>query len=184
MEPDRADRAEEAAAEYLDVLQDIEAAQETEVVEQALTAARERLGMDAAYLTTVGPERQRLDALVGDAGVIGAQAGASIPVEKTYCARMLRGEIPRLIPDTHAEPGVSDLGATRLIGAYIGVPVKLPDGRVHGTLCCASRTSRTDLGPGEVAFMDVLAGMIATRLQEAEGNIERLTARLRGDARG
>ena len=51
---------------------------------------------------------------------------------------MLHGEVSRVIPDTRAEPVVQDLAATREIGAYIGIPVTLSDGRVHGTLCCAS----------------------------------------------
>ena len=64
--------------------------------------------------------------------------GAVIPVEQTYCARMLSGEIPNIVSDVSAEPALRKMTVIRNIGAYIGVPVQLSDGRVHGSLCCAS----------------------------------------------
>ena len=48
----------------------------------------------------------------------------------------------------------------RDIGSYIGVPVKLSDGRVHGSLCWASKGPRPDLGEPELRFMEVLAGIV------------------------
>jgi GAF domain-containing protein len=81
------------------------------------------------------------------------------------------------VPDTRAEPVVRDLIATRTIGAYVGVPVTLADGRVHGTLCCASSQPRGGLGNEELRFMRVLAGIIASRVDQAEGDVARLLAR-------
>ena len=101
------------------------------------------------------------------------------PVEQTYCMRMLNGEIPNIVPDTRAEPAIRDLDATREFHAYVGVPVKLSDGRVHGTLCCVSREPRTGLGPEELRFMQTLAGIVATRVERARGDLARLTERFR-----
>ena len=81
------------------------------------------------------------------------------------------------MPDTRAEPVVRDLIATRTIGAYVGVPVTLADGRVHGTLCCASSQPQDGLGDEELRFMRVLAGIIASRVDQAEGDVARLLAR-------
>jgi GAF domain-containing protein len=172
-----------ATAEDVEALRRIEAAEERDVVERALNAARERLHMEAAYVTTIDSEKQTIEAIVGGTDVPVA-AGAEVPLEQTYCVRMLKGEIPNLIPNTKAEPALRDLSATRYVGAYVGVPVQLPDGRVHGTLCCVSREPCDGLGEDDLRFMRVLAGIVATRIEQAQGNLARLTERLRGPARG
>jgi GAF domain-containing protein len=163
------------------MLRRIEAAHEHDVVERALSAARERLCMDAAYVTTIDPRQQTIEALVGDSIPLGLSEGLVVPIEQTYCRHMLSGDMPNIVPDTRAEPAVRDLIATRTIGAYVGVPVTLADGRVHGTLCCASSRPKGGLGDEELRFMRVLAGIIASRLDQAKGDVARLLAR-RGSA--
>jgi GAF domain-containing protein len=165
------------APEHAEAIDRIEAAQESDVVERALTAARERLGMDAAYVTTIDPQVQTLHAIVGEADIVNAYQASVIPVEHTFCQRMLNGEIPNVVPDTRAEPAMRDLAATREFGAYIGVPVRLSDGRIHGTLCCVSREPKFDIGSEDLRFMQVLAGIIAARVEQARGDMARLTAR-------
>jgi GAF domain-containing protein len=170
-----------ATSEDIEALRRIEAAQESDVVERALRAARERLRMEAAYVTTIDSEKQTIEAIVGETGVpVGP--GAQVPLEQTYCVRMLNGEIPNVVPDTHAEPALRNLGATRYVGAYVGVPVQLSDGRVHGTLCCVSKEPCDGLGEAELRFMHVLAGIIATRIEQAQGDLARLSARLRASS--
>jgi GAF domain-containing protein len=171
-------------AGYAETLQRIEAAQELDVVEQALTAARERLHMDAAYITTIDPRQQTIDAVVGDTGALGVSPGLVVPFEQTYCRHMLSGDLPNVVPDTRAEPAIRDLVATQTIGAYVGVPVTLSDGRVHGTLCCASHKPQSGIGDEELRFMQVLAGIIATRVDRAEGDIARLLARFGENSAG
>jgi GAF domain-containing protein len=167
-----------ATSEDVEALRRIEAAQESDVVEQALTAARERLQMEAAYVTTIDSEKQTIEAILGEMAA-SVSPGTQVPLEQTYCARMLSGEIANIVPDTHAEPALSDLWATRHIGAYVGVPVRLSDGRVHGTLCCVSREPVDGLGDAELRFMRVLASIVATRVEQAQGDFARLTERLR-----
>jgi GAF domain-containing protein len=166
-------------SEYVDLLEKLEAAQESDVVEQALGAAREHLGMDAAYLTTIDARHQTIDGIVGDAAAVERYQGSVLPVEQTFCMRMLNDEIPNFVPDTRAHPALRDLAATRDFGSYVGVPVRLSDGRVHGTLCCVSREPRAGAGPDELRFMQILAGIVATRLERVQGDMARLTERFR-----
>jgi len=162
---------------YTETIGRIEAAQESDVVERALAAARDRLKMDASYVTTIDPREQTINAIVGEPDVVNRLQGAVVPVEQTFCRRMLDGEIPNVVPDTRAEPAIRDLAAARAFRAYIGVPVRLSDGRVHGTLCCVSRSTKFDMGPEDLRFMQVLAGIIGTRLDQVRGDMARLTAR-------
>jgi GAF domain-containing protein len=167
------------APEYAEAIGRIEAAQENDVVERALSAARDRLAMDASYVTTIDPTEQTIHAIVGQPEIVNTYTGVVMPVDQTFCQRMLNGEIPNVVPDTRAEPAMRDLDATREFGAYIGVPVRLSDGRVHGTLCCVSREAKFDIGPEDLRFMQVLAGIIAARVDQAQGDMARLTARFR-----
>jgi GAF domain-containing protein len=162
----------------VEALRRIEAAEETDVVEQALTAARERLRMDATYVTTVDSHKQTIEGLVGETRApIGSVS--ELPLEETYCARMLKGEIQNIVPDTRSDPVLRDLAVTQYVGAYVGVPVRLSDGRVHGTLCAVGDEPVAGVGEDELRFMHVLAGIIAARIEKAEGDLARLTERLK-----
>lgn len=166
-------------SDYAELIARLEAAQETDVVEQALAAAQEHLGMDASYITTIDARHQTIHAIVGDEDVAARYTGTVFPVEQTYCMRMLNGEIPNIVPDTRNEPAIADLDATRELHAYIGVPVTLSDGRVHGTLCCVSRQPRAGLGSEDLRFMRTLAGIVAVRVERARGDLASLTERFR-----
>jgi GAF domain-containing protein len=165
--------------EYLEVLRRLEAAEESDVVEQALAAARERLDMDAAYVGTIDDSAQTIHAVVGDPNTEELRSGVVVPLEETFCMRMLSGAIPNVVPDTRSEPAVRDLRAAHLFGAYVGVPVTLGNGEVHGTLCCVSNDSRPQLGPEELRFMRVLADIVANRVDQAKSNLARMTERFR-----
>jgi GAF domain-containing protein len=165
-------------AEILAALAAVAAARQRDVIVRALEAARERLHMDAAYVSTITPEVQRVDQVSGDTAALGFEAGTTLPLDETYCSRMLRGELPQLVPDTSAEPCVRDLAATANIGAYVGMPIKLADGRLHGTLCCASGEPRATFGPDELHFMEVLAGIVAGEIDRSVGSLAAATDRL------
>jgi len=167
------------SSEYVELLQKLEAAQESDVIEQALAAARERLGMDAAYVTTIDPQEQTIHAVAGDRDVVAKYQDSVLPIEQTFCMRMLKGDIPNVVPDTHAQPALRDLAATREFGAYVGVPVTLSDGGVHGTLCCVSRETKSGMGADELQFMQVLAGIVAARVDQVRGDLARLTKQFR-----
>jgi GAF domain-containing protein len=167
------------APEYAEAIGRIEAAQENDVVERALSAARDRLAMDASYVTTIDPREQTIHAIVGQPDIVSTYTGVVMPVEQTFCRRMLDGEIPNVVSDTRAEPAMRELAATSEFGAYIGVPVRLSDGRIHGTLCCVSREPKFDIGAEDLRFMQVLAGIIAARVERAQGDMARLTARFK-----
>jgi GAF domain-containing protein len=110
---------------------------------------------------------QVVEQVAGDAAALGLGRGTEIPLEETYCSRMLAGELPNVVPDASTEPAVRGLRATEKLGSYVGVAVTLADGTVHGSLCCASSRPRDDLGEAEVAFMRILAGMVAARIDRS-----------------
>jgi hypothetical protein len=72
------------APECAEAIDRIEAAQESDVVERALSAAREELEMGAAYIATVDSEEQTIEAMVGRTNSDVLVPGAVIPVDQTY----------------------------------------------------------------------------------------------------
>ncbi len=50
--------------------------------------------MGAAYIATVDSRQQTIEAMIGVTNADALVEGAVIPVEETYCARMLAGQIP------------------------------------------------------------------------------------------
>ena len=162
-----------------------------EVIEGTLALARELLGMDAAHVAEFGDGRQVLRHVEGATERFGIAPGLQIPLEGSYCWRMVQGRLPNVVPDTAAEPEVSGLPVTRAagLGAYVGVPIVAPGGDVLGSICCMSRNPDPALAERDIAFMHVLARLVGDRLErqrmEAEARerledeVRRRTAELR-----
>ena len=146
-----------------------------EAIERALDAARELLGMDVAYFSELTGGKQVIRHVRGEREAVEALSGAALPLQETYCRRMLDGELTNVVADAQNDPQVSDLAITAEsgIGCYVGVPLQLSDGRVYGTFCCASSEPNERLGPRDVQFMRVLARLIADDLERERKRLPR-----------
>ena len=162
------DHASDAAK--LAKLSEIASERAPETIERALAAAKEELGMDVAFVSEFADERMVFRKLVGDAGSFGWREGEGVPLDDTFCRLLVEGSLPSVIPDAESDPRVGDLPATAEagIGSYVGVPLELSDGRVCGTLCCASSEANERLGRRDVQFMRVLARLIADELEREQ----------------
>lgn len=140
-------------------------------VEYLLHAARRYLQMEAAFLAELTEHEQIYRATTGkDAEEFTFFEGGSLPRLEGYCHQVMESDAPWVIRDTAAEPAVRDMPVTDSagLGAYIGVPVRLPDGRSFGTLCCVSRGPRPDLGRDDVAIMEALADILGFHVDQLE----------------
>jgi EAL domain-containing protein (putative c-di-GMP-specific phosphodiesterase class I) len=156
----------------------------TETIERILSLARAALDMDVALVGTFDGDFV-IDAVDGEYGWFDIEPGMRIPAEQSYCQRMIQGELPHLVRDAGADERTADLPLTREagIGAYLGVPIRLWDGTLYGTLCCLSRTPEPSLNRRDVRFMQVLAEIVADQLdrEQLEGEKRRLEwSRIRG----
>jgi HD superfamily phosphodiesterase len=138
-----------------------------DVIESALEVAREALGMDAAHLGTFVADCQEIQQISGEAGRFGLRRGLRVPLEDTFCKRMLAGEIPQVVPDAAGEPALRHVPAARdgLIQAYVGVPVTASDGTVFGSFCCLSDHADPSLQQRDITFLRVLGRLVGDRLQ-------------------
>src|SRR4051812_13654922 len=120
-------------------------------VSTKLDMARRELRADAALLSEIRAGREHVRWAVGD----WPHGTRSYPLRDTICERLLSGRIASVVPDTQAEPALSDVALGK-VRAYVGVPFKTGDARVY-VLCCLAHEARPDLDASDVRFLQGLA---------------------------
>jgi EAL domain-containing protein (putative c-di-GMP-specific phosphodiesterase class I) len=148
----------------------------SEAIERILSLARAALDMDVAVVGAFDGDFV-VQAVDGENEWFDLEVGSRIPVEQ--------GDLPTLVHDAVADARTADLPITREsgIGAYIGVPIRLWDGTLYGTLCCLSRSPEPSLNVRDVRFLRVLAEIVADQVdrEQLEGEKRRLEwSRIRG----
>lgn len=117
--------------------------------------ATDLLGVPAAFLSIVDEQH---DFYLSQDGFDDPLRTARQLEGPTFCHLAITSHEPLVIDDTHADPvhraipTVETLG----VGAYIGVPIVLPDGHVLGSFCAIDATPRR-WSPREIAVMAELA---------------------------
>jgi len=146
----------------------------TESIERILSLARAALDMDVAVMAAFDGDFV-VQAVDGEHEWFDLDVGLRLPVNQTYCGAMTKGEIPHLVNDAAADERTADLPLTREagIGAYVGVPIRLWDGTLYGTLCCLSRSAEPSLNGRDVRFLRVLAEIVADQLDRDQLETEK-----------
>jgi EAL domain-containing protein (putative c-di-GMP-specific phosphodiesterase class I) len=141
----------------------------SEAIERILSLARAALDMDVAIVGSFDSDYV-VQAVDGEHEWFGLEPGMRIPPEETYCQQMIAGDLPHLVRDAANDERTANMPATREsgIGAYIGVPIRLWDGTLYGTLCCLSRCAEPSLNERDVRFMGVLAEVVADQLDREQ----------------
>lgn len=150
------------------------------IIHRIVVMARERLGLEVSFLSEFAGGQRLIRYVDGDALSFDVGVDSGDPLEDTYCQRIVAGGLPCLIPDTEADPVTRALAVTedKGLGAYVGVPVLLSDGRVYGTFCAASHDAQPQLNERDVEFLRVAAALVAEQLeQEVEYDLPRQRVR-------
>ena len=181
---EQADRATEAGR--LEGLAELASGRTPDSVERTMALAREALGMDVAFVSRFAEDRMEFRALEGDAESFGWQEGGGVPLEGTFCKRVVEGTLPSVVPDAGSDGRVSGLDVTREagIGSYVGVPLRFSDGRVYGTLCCLSHAPEPRLRERDARFIEVLARLVADQIEREELEAERRRLEVRATGVG
>ncbi|WP_263117807.1 EAL domain-containing protein [Cellulomonas sp. RIT-PI-Y] len=135
-------------------------------VVRVLDRVREHLGMDIAFLSAFTVGTQLVVATSERTGPMDVIAGDSRDLADTYCLRVAHGELPAAIPAARRHPVTRDLPVTADlgIGAYIGAPLRGPDGRPVGMLCCLNRGENPMLDADAVNVMKLAAALVEDRV--------------------
>ena len=164
-------------------------------VHRLLTVARTQLRMQVAWVSEFVGSDQVLRFVDAAPGATAPAEGSCLPLGGSFCARVLDGRFPRLIPDTHdvAEAALLEVTAELHIGAYVGVPLLGPSGAVVGMLCAIDGEACPALDERDVVALQLLAQVVhdlqqrAVSSSEAEGERQGLLRALQdvlgGDGR-
>lgn len=140
-----------------------------DVIQEALVAIRNHLGMEVAYFSEFVDGRaifRRVDA-PGLEHLIKVDDSHSL--DDVYCNHILEGRLPELMPDTSQVDLARAMPITAAvpIGAHVSIPVRLADGTPFGMFCCLSPRPNPSLNERDLATMRVFAN-IATKQVNAD----------------
>jgi EAL domain-containing protein (putative c-di-GMP-specific phosphodiesterase class I) len=138
------------------------------MIDRALSAVRQHLGMDVAYISQLHGDLtifRKVDA-PGLEHLV--KPGDIRSLDDVYCRHILEGRLPELIPDTSLIPLARDMPITAAapIGSHISVPVHDDDGMAVGMFCCLSAKPRGDLSDRDLGFIRILADVIGRQVSE------------------
>ena len=166
----------------IDGIAELGDAAQSPTLDRTMEAVRELLGMEVAYATEFRDGLGLINHIHGDGRSFGVADGLSVPLEQTFCQRILDGRLPNLIPDVRADDRAASLPVAQAtgVGAFASVPVIFSDGRLYGTLCAGSHEAKPELGYRELRFLHVLARLMADLLEREE--LQRRTDELERNA--
>ena len=150
-----------------------------DAVHRLLTVARTHLRMSVAWVSEFVGTDQVLRFVDAEPGTDAPPEGSSMPLDGTYCARVLDGSFPPLIPNARraAAAALLDMGPDVNIGAYVGVPLRGPTGAAVGMLCAVDPMARPTLEPRDLAALELLAQVLHDLQQRALSAEESLQER-------
>lgn len=137
-----------------------------DVIQDALVAIRNHLGMEVAYFSEFVDGRavfRRVDA-PGLEHLI--KPGDSQSLDDVYCNHILEGRLPELIPDTSQIPLTREMPITKAvpIGSHVSIPIRLVDGTPYGMFCCLSPRPIPTLNERDLSTMKVFAALAAKQV--------------------
>ncbi len=139
------------------------------VLSELLDLARRQLGASISFLGAFA-QGVRVMRAISSESPLPIGPGAVEDLDVTYCQRILDGRLPAFIPDTSLEPAAMALPITQAlpIKSYVGVPVRLSDGRLYGTLCALSPVPNENLSQRDADTLTAIAQSMAHVLESEE----------------
>ena len=137
---------------------------------ELLLVVRESLRLEVVFVAEIVKGRRVFKHVSTSLDASPVQEGAGDPLEETICQRILDGRLPAVIPNVRAL--IAEQGLSRdhdALGAHIGVPVHMPDGRLYGMLCGFSLGGSIALDERDVRRLEMAAGTTARLLAQADG---------------
>lgn len=129
-------------------------------------AVRTHLSMDVGFVSQFNGDMRNFR-IVDAKGASPIQQGAAMAMEDGYCAQVVLGKVPELIPNTASVAAAMAIPDTRElpIGAHLSVPIRLKNGQLYGTFCCFSHLADETLNERDLSTMKAFAEVIAFHVE-------------------
>jgi EAL domain-containing protein (putative c-di-GMP-specific phosphodiesterase class I) len=143
----------------------------TVLIQRYLAEVRRQLGMDVAYVAELRDGQRVFRFVEGDSLPESIRVGASDPAEETYAQRVADGRLEGVVRAAAEDDRLRDLRETREagVGAFVGAPLRLSDGRPYGAVCAFSSQPAL-LGENGAKFLESFGQLISAQLEHIEGD--------------
>ncbi|WP_089278002.1 GAF domain-containing protein [Antarctobacter heliothermus] len=140
--------------------------------QRAARIAARLLDVPVSLVSFVDDTRQYFSAHVGLEGDVARESGSGL--SHSLCQYVVKSQEPLIVTDARHDPRVCENGAVRDLGvvAYLGVPIRSPDGHVLGSFCVIDRKPR-NWSEDDVEHMLDMAAMIESDIRLRETLEER-----------
>jgi EAL domain-containing protein (putative c-di-GMP-specific phosphodiesterase class I) len=140
-----------------------------DTVHRLLAVVRSQLGMQVAWVSEFVGTDQVLRFVDAAEGAQAPAEGTTTPLSGSFCARVLDGRFPTLIPNSRQVPEAAllDITAELRIGSYVGVPLIGPSGIATGMLCAISDRATPALSERDMVTVRLLAQLLHDMQQRA-----------------
>lgn len=139
-------------------------------VDELLELVRTFAGVDVAFVGEFSLGRRIIRFVSGEGPAATTIVGRSHELGATYCRYIAAGAIPPVTDDTTEVPVLRSLDVTAEldIGSYIGVPIRLSDGALYGTLCGFGHEPCYEWPPGLLELLEAVARLVTAHLEAPE----------------
>ncbi|MDP4023113.1 EAL domain-containing protein [Methylobacterium sp. NEAU 140] len=139
-----------------------------EQIRGILRAARRHLAMDVGFVSEFVEEDRIFRFSDGETLRNPIVAGASDPLEESFCHYVARGLMPQLMRDAAEHPVAAGLPVTRAmpVGAHLAVPLRHADGTAFGSLCCFSFTPDHSLTTRDLGVLRLCAEVVTAVVEK------------------
>lgn len=132
-----------------------------------LALVRKHLDMDVAFISEFINDERAFKVVDNPSENQIVKVGNADPITETYCQKITDDKLSPIITNTYANPITKAMPVTEKlgIGAYIGVPINLSNGKLYGTFCCYKSHHDESLNDRDLSFLNIISE-IATGLIE------------------
>lgn len=137
--------------------------------------AARMLRVPVCLVSLVDDRRQYFKSLVGLGGAAGSER--ETPLSHSFCQHVVTSGVPLVVNDAMADPRVCENLAIRDLGvmAYLGCPIRSPDGLVLGSFCVIDGQPRAWTAEDTEMVLE-FAGLVETEIALRQASSERETA--------
>lgn len=151
------------------------------VLVRLLRAAREHLGVEAAFIGEL-TDGTRVIRFIDQADGLSLLEVDQVDADgDSYCALVVDRRVPSLLTDPRDHPLTAALPATEAVpvGTHVSVPIRFSDGTVYGTFCAFSTDVHNEIGEQHLAAIRLMADLAAQHLEHVVNEARDQRARRR-----
>lgn len=134
---------------------------------RVVEVAHRYLDFDGVCISEIADGQAVCRAVAGPFALELVQVGDVLPAESSLGWQLVHGRIPAVIPDARASV-LTGLGKPDgpTIGAFIGVPLRLRDSSLYGSLCAVNGEPVPALSERDLRFLSMLGEIVIDELEE------------------